>query len=187
MSMARRSTITSVCFSASIQRRFRLVNAGDPAASDDVWLRPITNENHTRRSAIHHGELKKYIAPPDDLNQPWKLEVSGRLGSLVGSISKDAQQKVDAQKAKLLAANKNVPSSIKYCGILYSEVENVRSIPDFDGDVVYDPTDDVAHANIIIRDKGLNEILTVTEALLRHLKFLQSSEVAQHPLFSSCA
>jgi hypothetical protein len=58
---------------------------------------------------------------------------------------------------------------------------------EFDGDVIYDPTADTAHANIVVRDKGPTEILTVTEALLKHLTFLQVRDVAQSPLFSSCA
>jgi hypothetical protein len=163
------------------------MNAGDPAAPDDVWLRPITNETHLRRSGVHHGELKKWVGPPDDPAKPWKLEISGRLRSMVSSISKDAIQKAEAQRAKLLAANKKVPSAIKYCGLLHSTADDIRSITEFDGDVIYDPTEDLAHANIVVRDKGPSEILTVTEALLKHLTFLQVSDVAQSPLFSSFA
>ena len=163
------------------------MNAGDTAAPDDVWLRPITNETHIKRSGVHHGEFKKWIAPPDDPAKPWKLEISGRLRSMVGSISKDAMEKVATQKAKLLAANKKVPSAIKFCALLHSTVEDIRSITDFDGDVIYDPTEDLAHANIVVRDKGPSEILTVTDALSKHLTFLQVSDVAASPLFSSCA
>jgi hypothetical protein len=162
------------------------VNSGDPADSEDTWLRPITNETHIKRGAVHHGEFKKWLGPPDDAQKPWKLEFSGRLRSLVGSISQDANQKVEAQKAKLRAANKPVPSAIKYCGILHSGVEHIREIADLDCDVIYEPTEDTAHANIVIKDKGAGEILTVTDILLRHIKFLRETEVANDPMFSSC-
>jgi len=164
------------------------VEAGDAAEPDDVWLRPITNETHLKRTKVHHGALKKWIGPPDDPAKPWKLEVSGRLRSLVDSISADAIRKVDAQKAKLIASSKKVPSALKYCGIIYSTVEDVRAIADFQGDVIFDPTvDDPAHANIVIRDKGPDEILTVTDVLIRNLTFLSADQVAQSASFSSCA
>jgi hypothetical protein len=163
------------------------VNSGDPAAPDDIWLRAITNENHIRRTGVHHAELKKWLGPPDDSTKPWKLELSGRLRSLVGSISKDALEKVAAQKAKLIASNKSVPSTIKYCGVVHSTVDGIKSIADFDGDVIYDPTEDLAHANIVVRDKGPNEILTVTDVLLKHLTFLMEPDVVNSPLFSSCS
>jgi len=163
------------------------VNAGDAAEPDEVWLRPVTNETHLKRNTVHHGALKKWIAPPDDPAKPWKLEVSGRLRSLVDNISADAVQSVDAQKAKLMASGKPVPSVLKYCGILYSQANDVRAIAEFDGDVIFDPTEDPAHANIVIKDKGLDEILTVTDTLIRKLVFLQANQVSQNALFSSCA
>jgi hypothetical protein len=164
------------------------VEAGDAAEPSDVWLRPITNETHLKRATVHHGALKKWIEPPDDPTKPWKLEVSGRLRSLVEGISADAIRKVDAQKAKLVASNKNVPSALKYCGILYSLVDEVRAITEFQGDVIFEPTDgDPAHANIVIRDKGPTEILTVTDVLIKKLTFLSADQVAQDGLFSSCA
>ena len=101
-------------------------------------------------------------------------------------VKRVAPQHASVRKTRLdVARPRSNRDSLKYCGLLHSEVDDVRSIPDFDGDVIYDPTDDVAHANIIIKDKGPGE--TVTEALVRHLKFLQPNEVAQQSLFSSCA
>jgi hypothetical protein len=164
------------------------VNSGDAAAPDDVWLRAVTNEKHLKPTAVHHGALKKWIAPPDDPTKPWKLEVSGRLRSLVGSVSSDARQKVESQKANLAAANKNIPSAIRYCGILYSTVEDIRAITDFNGDVIFEPTaDDAAHANIVIRDKGASEILTVTDVLMKKLILLKAEQVAEDSIFSECA
>jgi hypothetical protein len=163
------------------------VKSGDAAEADDTWLRPITNENHIRRATIHHGEFKKWLGPPDDVNSPWKLELSGRLLSLVESISKDANEKVAAQKARLAAAEKPIPSALKYCGIIHSTVENVRAIPDLDGDVIYEPTEDTAHANIVVRDKGPDQILTVTEILMRYLAFIGEADVSNHAVFSSSA
>jgi hypothetical protein len=159
----------------------------NPAASDDVWLRPITNETHLRRRAVHHGALKKWISPPDDPSKPWKLEVSGRLQSEVKSISADAIQKVELQKSNLIAAGKGVPSALKYCGILHSTVDAIRSIADFDGDVIYEPNEDPAHANIVIRDMGLGEVLTVTDILIAKLIFLEPQDVAKSAAFSACA
>jgi hypothetical protein len=109
------------------------------------------------------------------------------LRSLVDSISADAIQKVDAQKAKLIASNKKVPSALRYCGILYSTVEDVRAITEFQGDVIFEPTDDPAHANIVIRDKGPAEILTVTDVLIQKLTFLSVDQAAQDTLFSLSA
>ncbi|MDI4231476.1 hypothetical protein OZ411_01435 [Bradyrhizobium sp. Arg237L] len=163
------------------------MNAGDSAAPNDVWLRPITNETHIKRSVVHHGQFKKWLAPPDDPQKPWKLELSGRLRSLVESIAADALKKVKAQQDKLVTANKPVPSALRYVGILHSTIEDIRAIPELVGDVIYDPTEDNAHANIVVRDKGPNEILTVTDILLKHLRFVEESDVATHPEFSSCA
>ncbi len=163
------------------------MNPGNAAAPEDIWLRPITNETHLKRRSIHHGALKKWITPPDDPSKPWKLEVSGRLKSKIQSISLDAHQKVETQKSNLTAAGKNVPSALKYCGIVHSLVDAIRSIPDFDGDVVYDPNEDPAHANIVIRDLGLGEVLTVTDVLVRKLTFLDPNDVASSATFSACA
>jgi hypothetical protein len=163
------------------------VNPGDAAAPDDIWLRPVTNETHLKPTAVHHGALKKWIAPPDDPNKPWKLEISGRLRSMVGSVSTDAAQMVEAQKAKLASANKKIPSAIRYCGILYSTVEDIRTISDFNGDVIYEPTAvDSAHANIVIMDKDASEILTVTDVLITKLILLKADQAAQSPVFSGC-
>ena len=166
------------------------MEAGDSAEPDDIWLRPVTNENHLKRTTatVHHAALKKWLEPPDDPDRPWKLEVSGRLRSLVDSISADAIRKVDAQKANLIASNKKVPSDLKYCGVLYSRAEDVRAITEFQGDVIFEPTDDdPAHANVVIRDKGPNDILTVMDGLIRKLVFLSADQVAQNVHFSSCA
>jgi hypothetical protein len=71
--------------------------------------------------------------------------------------------------------------------VIHSTAGDIKSITDFDGDVIYDPTEDLAHANIVVRDKGPSEILTVTDVLLRHLTFLNEADVANNPLFSSCS
>ncbi len=163
------------------------MNAGDAAEPDDIWLRPVTNETHLKGKMVHHGALKKWITPPDDPLKPWKLEFSGRLRSMITGISADAINKVESQKAKLIATKKKIPSALKYCGILHIPVESVRSIPEFNGDVIYDPTNDPAHANIVIKDKDVSDILTVTEVLIRNLVFLESSLVAANATFSARA
>jgi hypothetical protein len=39
------------------------------------------------------------------------------------------------------------------------------------------------YANIVVLDKGLDEILTVADALLKHLSFVRAEDVAQDPNF----
>jgi hypothetical protein len=80
-----------------------------------------------------------------------------------------------------------VPATVAGQHLERSTVGDIRAIADFDGDVIYEPTEDLAHANIVVKDKGLTEILTVTDVLLKHLKFLEVTEIAKSPLFSSCA
>jgi hypothetical protein len=164
------------------------VEDGDPAAIEETWLRPVTNETHlVRRQSVHHGSLKKWLGPPEDATKPWKLELSGRLLSLVETISGDAANKVESQRAKLAAAGKGIPSALQYCGILHSSVEAIRAITDFSADVIYEPNEDEAHANIVVRDKDASEILTVVDTLRRKLVFLDAEKVPQTPVFAAQA
>lgn len=160
------------------------MNSGEPAASDDSWLRPITNETHIRHGAVHHAQFKRWLASPRDPSRPWKLELSGRLCSLVTSVSEDADERVRQQQERLKASNKAVPSAIKYCGVLHAPADYIRQTNGLDCDVIYDPTkEDIAHAVIVIRDKGQDQILTVTEILLTRLQFLARDEISQNTLF----
>jgi hypothetical protein len=169
------------------------VQSGDRASNDDTWLRPVTNTNHLRDGAkrVHHGEFKKWLGPPDDNNRPWKLELSGRLLSLVTSISADAYHKVAIQQANLLGQHKPIPSGLSYCGLLHSEVRNLRSLPDLDCDVIFEPTEepilDPAHANIVIYDKGPEQIMTVMASLVTALQLLPAAEVGSHPILGKRA
>lgn len=75
--------------------------AGNPADGEDTWLRSVTNTKHLRKGGgVHHAQFKKWLGPPDDVNAGWKLELSGRLLSLVNSIGADARMSVEAQKNK---------------------------------------------------------------------------------------
>jgi hypothetical protein len=160
-----------------------------PNANDeDVWLRAITNANHLRQGKIHRSQLKHWLSPPDDKAKPWKLELSGRLLSLLQSISSDADRRLHAQKEKLARDGKAVPSDLRYCGIVHAEVLEIRGCTTCRFDVVPDQNDDDdAHTNIVVVDKGEDEILTVAEALADILKWLSPEKLGEHPVFSSKA
>lgn len=159
-----------------------------PATDDDIWLRAVTNANHVRKNGVYRGQLKHWLAPPDDIQKPWKLELSGRLLSIIRSISQDAERRVSLQRDKLAQQGKSVPSDIKYCGIVHAKVGDIRGSSLCRFDVVPDQQpDDDAHANIIVIDKGADEILTVVEVLLEVLIWLSKDEVATHAAFSSKA
>jgi hypothetical protein len=83
----------------------------------------------------------------------------------------------------LAAAGKNVPSSIEFAGILFALVENLCALISIKCEVIYDPNEDDAHANIVIYDKGLDEVLTVTDALLETLTFVRPSQLTAHAEF----
>lgn len=165
------------------------MQSGDPASDDDTWLRPITNSNHLRDGGtrVHHGEFKKWFAAPDDRDKKWKLEISGRLLSLISSISEDAQLKVATQQERLRSKGKTVPSSICYIGVLQGEVSTLRRTANMRCDVIYEPTDDNAHANIVIYDKGPDQILTIVDSLARVLHLLDHSQVSSHPRLAARA
>jgi len=162
------------------------LDAGDPADGADTWLRSVTNSTHIRKGRVHHAEFKKWLSPPDDPKAKWKLELSGQLLSLVKSISDDAQRRVQAQKDKLKAAGKAVPSCLVFAGLLHKKIDAMRKIAVFKCDVLYDPQpDDDAHANIVIFDKGTDEILTVTDILIENLILVLASQIAADPILSA--
>ena len=162
------------------------MDAGDPADSADTWLRSVTNSTHVRKGWVHHAEFKKWLGPPDDAKAKWKLELSGQLLSLVKSINADAQKRVESQQNKLKAAGKPVPSVLVFSGVLHNKVEAIRKIAVFACDVIYDPQpDDDAHANIVIFDKGPDEILTVTETLLENLLWVLPAAIGTDPTLSA--
>ena len=166
------------------------MQAGDPATDNDVWLRPVTNSSHLKGggSRIHHGELKKWLGPPDDAAKPWKLELSGRLLSLANSISADAKSKVDRQRQSLNDRGLDIPSSIQYCGVLYRKVADVRAIIEMTCDVIFEPTGiDPAHANIVVMDRGRDQILTVGDFFATFLTLVPAQQVASHPTLGNCA
>jgi hypothetical protein len=100
------------------------------------------------------------------------------LLSLLDSIANRAEKRVDDQRKKLQAEGKSVPSSIQFWGILSANVATIRSILLLDCDVIYDPEpDDPAHANVVVRDKGPDEILTVTEAILASLDLIPRAKI----------
>ena len=162
------------------------MDAGDPADGADTWLRSVTNSTHVRRGRVHHAEFKKWLGPPDDAKAKWKLELSGQSLSLVKSISADAQKRVKSQQNKLKAAGKPVPSVLVFSGVLHNKVAAIRSITVIACDVIYDPQpDNDAHANIVIFDKGLDEILTVTETLMENLIWVPPAQIGADPILSA--
>jgi hypothetical protein len=163
------------------------LNAGDPADDGETWLRAVTNSKHVGRGGVHHAAFKKWLEPPDDPEADWKLEISGQLISLVDNIADQAQKRVADQQEKFKAKGQRVPSALQFCGVLYAKVEKIRSLSQPRCDVIYDPKkpDDNAHANLVVRDKGLEEILTVTDALLECLIWVPKDQISTDRAFSS--
>jgi hypothetical protein len=79
------------------------LNAGDSANSADTWLRAVTNATHVRPGRVHHAAFRKWLAPADDAQANWKLEISGQLLSLVDDICNQAQKRVDGQRERFRA------------------------------------------------------------------------------------
>jgi hypothetical protein len=113
--------------------------------------------------------------------------MSGQLLSIVNNIEQQAQRRVEAQKDKLRASGKNAPSALQFCGVLHAKVVKIRSLSQPKCDVIYDPKkpDDDAHANLVVRDKGLEEILTVTDALLECLIWVPKDQIGTDQALSS--
>lgn len=155
------------------------MDSGDPADAADTWLRCVTNSKHVRKGRVHHAEFRKWLSPPDDAKANWKLELSGQLLSLVQSISGEANARVQAQRNKLEAAGSSVPSCLMFSGVLYNKVDIIRKISVLACNVLYDrQPDDAAHANIVVLDKGPDEILTVTDTLLENLVWVTPDQVS---------
>jgi hypothetical protein len=152
---------------------------GDPAENADIWCRSVTNTSHVKKGKVHHAEFKKWLSPPDDSRSTWRLELSGRLLSLVDSISADANQRLELQKERLHANGKPFPSCLQYVGTLHAVISTVRSCRTLDCDVLWHPNEDHAHANIVVYDKDESEILTVSDLLLDLLTWTPVTEVQQ--------
>jgi hypothetical protein len=162
------------------------LKAGDPADDADTWVRAVTNSTHVRRGAVHHAQFKKWLSPPDDPQAGWKLEISGQLLSLVGNIVQEGERRVEYQRERLKAGGKSVPSVLQFCGVLYASAAKVRSLPELKCDVIYDPNpNDNAHANIVVFDKGADEILTVTATLLEKLIWVPKDQIGADQALSS--
>lgn len=155
------------------------MKAGEPADDADTWLRAVTNYSHVRQGRIHHAEAKKWLSPPDDPQAKWKLEISGELLSLVDDIVGRARERVAAQQEKLKAAGKPVPSVLQFCGILHAKAKVIRSVTGLKCDVIYDPQPNSdAHANLVVLDKGPDDILTVVATLLDTLVWVPQDQVS---------
>ena len=162
------------------------MKAGDPADDADAWYRAVNNSTHVRRGRFHHAEFKRWLSPPDDPQKSWKLEVSGDLLSLVDDIAKRAEKYVESQRNRLKSEGKPVPSIFQFCGVLYVKVAKIRSLAQFRCDVIYDPLpDDDAHANIVVFDKGPDEILTVSDALSENLVWVPKDQISTDRALSS--
>jgi len=155
------------------------LDAGDPADDAETWLRAVTNSTHVRRGGVHHAAFRKWLAPRDDPQVDWKLEISGDLRSLIDNVADAAQKRVDDQKDKFRAKGEQVPSALQFCGVLYAKVAKLRSLSQPKCDVIYDPKpEDNAHANLVVRDHGVDKILTVTAALLDCLIWAPKDQIA---------
>jgi hypothetical protein len=154
---------------------------GDAADDADVWCRSVTNTSHVKKGKVHHAEFKKWLSPPEDRWSTWKLELSGRLLSLVGSIAADANRRLELQKQRLEASGKPFPACFQYVGTLHAVVSKVRVCSTIDCDVLWRPNEDEAHANIVVYDKDENEILTVSDFLLDLLTWTPAADVPKQP------
>jgi hypothetical protein len=128
------------------------VQPGGAAEDDDVWMRILTNAEYLKKDGTVHNKAfggKKAIAPPID-QQPWSLEISGRLLSFVKEIEKE---------------------SIAFCsppmvfsGLIYQTVENLRSTANgtprslgCNTDVIYTPkAHDDAHSDFVAYSADLD-------------------------------
>jgi hypothetical protein len=81
-----------------------------------------------------------------------------------------------------MAKGEPVLSALQFCGVLYAKVEKIRALSEPTCDVIYDPKlDDDAHANLVILDKSVDEVLTVTDALLGALVWVSRDQMAAVP------
>lgn len=133
------------------------LEAGKPARDEDTWFRYITNRRHLRRDGkLNHAAFKGRALVSS--GQCWEL--SGRLLSLAGAIEdvrKHGANHAEAIRSTHIAQGRSGKEFV-FVGVLYSVVSAIRSYR-LTADVVYDPTEDLAHANVVFPEVRLDNEL----------------------------
>jgi hypothetical protein len=87
--------------------------------------------------------------------------------------------------SRVIIESISVLSCLVFSGVLHSKVDAIRKIAVLACDAIYDPQpDDTAHANIVVFDKGPEEILTVTNTLLENLIWVTHTQIAGDPILA---
>ena len=113
----------------------------------------FTNDKNIQSGRIHHTAFNgKAITARQSL--PWvgKAEVSGRLLSRAGTAS-DIAANGEARAAhhirQAIEKNGRASSSIKFIGVGFAFVEDLQTWQDTAPRIFYEPTDDIAHSNLV--------------------------------------
>ena len=129
---------------------------GSPVPGDECWYTVLTNSRHiTKDGTVHAQALMGRRIAPSTGGRAWSHEMSGRLVSLAGdlaAVEADAQARVQDAQASYAASNGKPASNINFVGIACAKADDLRTVfnGQFSTDVMYTPTADTAHSDIVI-------------------------------------
>lgn len=107
---------------------------GDPAEAWDTWLRVITDRKYLKSDGTLSNNAfsgKRVIAPPAK-PRPWSIELSGALLSIIDDLTSYGRGFCGD----------------RFAGYMFQLAGRLRN-PDLATDVVYTPTADPAHADLV--------------------------------------
>lgn len=120
-----------------------------------AYLHPEGKTGHVKHSAFKHPRFFRSVE-----NQKWKSELSGRLLSLTGNIVVEGEAYVEAIKQN--QQQDHIKKKIKLIGKVAARVQNIRDQKDYPADVIYNPTEDNAHSNIVFFNQVPEECAELT-------------------------
>lgn len=107
---------------------------GDPAEAWDTWLRVITDRKYVKSDGTLSNNAfsgKRVIASPAK-PRPWSIELSGALLSMIDDLYSYGHSFC----------------GVRFAGYMFQLAGKLRN-PDLATDVIYTPTADPAHADLV--------------------------------------
>ncbi len=135
---------------------------GDPAEAWDTWLRVITDKKYLKSDGTLSNNAfsgKRVIAPPAK-PRPWSIELSGALLSMIDD----------------LRAYGHGFCGDNFAGYMFQLVGKLRNT-DLATDVVYTPTADTAHADLVSYRLGIESKYALRDWLQDSIRCVRSDYI----------
>ena len=133
------------------------IGDGEQADNGDIWFRVLTDDDnkYIKKGKIHPNAFKgKNVVAEPKQQRPWDHELSGRLRSLAGNVTKEANDYCDEMTKK--TGQKKTFGGVMFCRVAEARQTFEQTI---NTDACYTPlSTDRAHADMVFfGSKNLSE------------------------------